>query len=285
MKPVFIIVIAVVCSVAVVLGVLVGLSGIEDTQYREYQQQVQIQQEPIELFNEKICEKYGSNNIFKNTTYDDCMMFGYEWVFEFEKKACVEDATVPFSTNIEKRCMLQLDLRHLQAIKTLKIATVEDLEMIEETITIKFNQLVELQKEYKEKKEAREKAFDELADGNFEIDWDYEYQAIPVSEISEEYDNLKPEQYSQQYDFCLTENSEGFCQKQLNSVVNDYCYQKIMFYFDKVPQYNQILCVSKTTNEIVQNKPLTLENSDKIEQCKYDYRTRDDVNLISICLR
>ncbi|MBT7787964.1 MAG: hypothetical protein HN757_03695 [Calditrichaeota bacterium] len=61
--------------------------------------------------------------------------------------------------------MLQLDLRHLQAIKTLKIATVEDLEMIEETITIKFNQLVELQKEYKEKKEAREKAFDELADG------------------------------------------------------------------------------------------------------------------------
>ena len=59
MNPIVIIAIAVVCSVAVVLGVLVGLSGIEDTQYREYQQQVQIQQEPIELLNEEICEKYG----------------------------------------------------------------------------------------------------------------------------------------------------------------------------------------------------------------------------------
>jgi len=38
----------------------------------------------------------------------------------------------------------------------------DDLEMIEETITLKFNQLLELQREFKEKKEKREKAWQEI---------------------------------------------------------------------------------------------------------------------------
>ena len=49
MKPIVIITIAVVCSVAAVLGVLVGMSEIRNIQHNEYPQQVQIQQKSIEL--------------------------------------------------------------------------------------------------------------------------------------------------------------------------------------------------------------------------------------------
>ena len=162
MKPVIFIVIAVVCSVVAVLGVLVVLQGINNMQVSEYQQQIQQQEELIEIQNKEICKKFGSNFIFENTTYDDCIMFGFEWVMEFEKKECFEDYTVIFSENITDKCILQLDLHYLQAIKTLKEMSNDDLEMIEETITLKFNQLLELQREFKEKKEKREKAWQEI---------------------------------------------------------------------------------------------------------------------------
>ena len=90
MKPVIIIVIAVVCSVVAVLGVLVVLQGINNMQVSEYQQQIQQQEELIEIQNKEICKKFGSNFIFENTTYDDCIMFGFEWVMEFEKKECFD---------------------------------------------------------------------------------------------------------------------------------------------------------------------------------------------------
>ena len=295
MKPVVIIAIAVVCSVAAVLGVLVVLDQIATNQaqqaYDEYQieqfenQSYQEELDAIEYkINREVCVELFGNSMSmggESNPYANCLDYGSKFQVEDSIRSCNQlDMDL-----VRYECELKHTVNYYNSIMP-KLQALSEQHRIDmgydestmNSLSVDWNLKSELL-------ETTHNTVQGILDGNIDLITAYEPQAIPVTEISKEYENLKPEQYSQQYDFCLTENSEGFCQKQLNSVVNDYCYQKIMFYFDEVPQYDQILCVSKTTNEIVQNKPLTLENSDKIEQCKYDYRTRDDVNLMSICLR
>jgi hypothetical protein len=222
MKPVVIIAIAVVCSVIAVLGVLSILQENTEIQFREYQQQVQVQQESIESQNKEICDKFSSNFIFTNTTYDDCIMFGFEWIMEFEREECFVDYIVPFSTNITDRCKLQLDLHYLQAIKTLKQISDEDLEMIEESITLKFNKLLELQKEYKENKEKREKAWEELLEKQEEPQYN-EWGGIPISEIKTG-TPLTKEEIMGEYRECLrSDKDKSECIELLEELLDKRC--------------------------------------------------------------
>ncbi len=265
MKPVVIIVIAVVCSVAAVLGVLVVLEQFatmdREQKLMEYEQELAKQKlvdkkmsEIEDLANRELCMQ-SDLDLY---SFDICITNGLEFNIESLLAQC--DLWPEWDLNGGDLCKARVWDNYFKLL----------IPIIEKIPEAERNQLGIDFQGYQQQAED----FSILANSH-----------LIVSEISEEYDNLKPEEYSQQYDFCLTENSEGFCQKRLNSVVYNYCNEKIMFYFDKVSQKDQILCVSKTTHEIVQNKPLTLENSDKIEECKYFWRdASDDFNLVGTCL-
>jgi hypothetical protein len=295
MKPVVIIAVAVVCSVAAVIAVLVGSQQITTMQSQQAFDEYQVEQFKNQLYqeeldaidyklNREVCvELYGNSMSMagESNLYADCLEYGSKSQVEYSILSCNQlDIEL-----LRYECELKHTVNYYNSVmpKLQALSEQHRIDMGYDEMTMNS-----LSVDWSLKSTLLKKTHDTvqgIIDGEIDLAKVYEPKAIPVEKVSEEYANLTPEQFSQQYDFCLTENNEGLCQKQLNSVVNDYCYQKIMFYFNEVPQNHQILCVSKTTQEIIQNLPLTLENSDKIEQCKYDYRTRDDVNLISICLR
>jgi len=228
MKPVIIIGIAVVCLVVVVLGVLVGLSGIEDTQYREYQQQIQIQQKSIELQNKEMCEELFPirYNFDGETPYEDCLEYGHEVMMKLERDECRIDGFVTMGTNIQTQCELRMDLQYLNAIKRIIEISNEDRRMIETEIIQIRNELSKLDQEYDEFQIKWEKSMIENRN-EFELAMEKltkeEFKGIPLSEIKTGTPLTKKE-IMDEYRTCILDNkSKSKCIELVEDLWDKRC--------------------------------------------------------------
>jgi len=295
MKPIVIISIAVVCSIAGTLGVLIAWQGMATMQaqeiYDEYQtnieNQQQLEDELYELafdFNREVCVELYANTMSafgEANPYQNCLDYG----FVYQTKQKESECSYLNSEIVSSNCRLKtwVDFYDTFMPKAQKLSEEDRESMGLDKLTME-----EFSKDWQLKslqlRESHE-TIQGVIDGNIDLDSVDDKFAEPVNNVPEEYDNLKPTQFAFYYDGCMLDNSEAYCQKQFNIVVNDYCYDKITYYFGDVPPLNyQIQCVSKTLSEVIDNQPITLENESFIKECLFNYSGRDDVNLMSICL-
>jgi hypothetical protein len=242
MKPVVIIAIAVVFSVVAVLGVLAILQENTEMQFREYQQQVQQQQKSIELQNKEICGKLFDlrSDFGYDTPYDDCLVYGHELVMKIMRDECYDPELILMSTNIQTKCELHLDLRYLEAIKTIKGISNEDLKMIETEIVQIRNELSKLYQEFDEWVIEWDKRMKERQ--NESETQDREWEGVPIPQIETETpQTLK--QVKNEYLECLGDGkSKSFCMELLKDLMDKRC--KLIT--NSQDEYNT--CVYKTVN-------------------------------------
>ena len=232
MKPVVIIAIAVVCSVAAVLGVLVGLSEIEDIQYREYQQQIQIQQKSIELQNKEMCEELFPvrYTIDGENPNEDCLVYGHEVMMEIKRDECKINEFIMMVTNIQTKCELRTDLQYLNAIKTVMEISNEDREIIETEIVQIRNELSKLNQEYEEWENKLKEELKILPDDRF-----------PLPEIKKEYLECRELESKDSFLEKVDELNGNSCYDKLEENMRDRC----MWLEGKYPEYDE--CFSEIT--------------------------------------
>ncbi len=270
MKPVVIIAIAVVFSVVAVLGVLAILQENTEMQFREYQQQVQQQQKSIELQNKEICGKLFDlrSDFGYDTPYDDCLVYGHELEMKIMRDECYDPELILMSTNIQTTCELQVDLRYLKAIKTIKGISNEDLKMIETEIVQIRNELSKLYQEYDE----------------WVIEWDKKMKEklkilpddrFPLPEIKKEYLECRELESKDPVFEKIAELNGNSCYDKLEENMRDRC----MFLEGKYPEYNE--CFAEIT-KIKLSESGNLENEENVSGSPTPIQSEEILTLSKI---
>jgi|SaaInlV_150m_DNA_2_1039686.scaffolds.fasta_scaffold07021_1 hypothetical protein len=132
MKPIFIIAIAVVCSVVAVLGVLVILQGVNDLQFQQIQNELmnqeKIENQQIELrvpLDIEICAELLGWTVLASTVndiYSFCKENGSSYIVEYKNKKCDE---MPVTFASECRLKNTLDYYQLLIKKIEKLSEQE----------------------------------------------------------------------------------------------------------------------------------------------------------------